>query len=305
MDPFAQFGRARDRSWGIQGLNPLPEEEWRRILDFLALSDDERHAMLATVEILFRRGHELVVATYDYLLHNPDTAAILGWERAADPQHLAERRRFFTIWLARLLGLDMSDDLARYLFRAGKFHAGHGPRHTHVPPIYVLGSTSLIQAAFARFLTEELPAEPLVPTALAGWNKLLTAHLHLMQCGYQSTVALDSGDFPVHVALFGKMRTVTGLQELDIHLTHGASIDHALRKLFNYIPDARVEVFEAEWEGTAVVDHTNTPWFQPVKIYTVKPMWRILVNGKDVSYLQGAETPLHSGDAIQVFPPGR
>lgn len=305
MDPFAQFGRARDRSWGVQGLDPLPEEEWRRMLEFLALSEDERQAMLATVEILFRRGHELVVATYDYLLENPDTAAILGWERGADPQHLAERRRFFTIWLARLLGLDMSDDLARYLFRAGKFHAGHGPRHVHVPPIYVSGSTSLIHATFARFLTEELPADTLVPTALAGWNKLLSAHLHLMQCGYQATMALDSGDFPVRVALFGKMRTVTGLHELGMHLTQGASMHHALRKLFNYLPNARAEVFEAEWEGTDVMDHTNTPWFQPVRTYTVKPMWRILLNGKDVSYLQGAETRLHSGDAIQVFPPGR
>ncbi|MEZ4611776.1 MAG: hypothetical protein R2838_16305 [Caldilineaceae bacterium] len=49
---------------------------------------------------------------YDYLLHQPETAAILGWEKGADPAHLAERRRFFTIWLARLLGMDFSDDLA-------------------------------------------------------------------------------------------------------------------------------------------------------------------------------------------------
>lgn len=30
----------------------------------------------------------------------------------ADPTHLAERRRFFTVWLARLLGMDFSNDLA-------------------------------------------------------------------------------------------------------------------------------------------------------------------------------------------------
>lgn len=46
--------------------------------EFFALSDAEMNAMLSTVETLFRRGHELVVATYDYLLHNHETAAILG-----------------------------------------------------------------------------------------------------------------------------------------------------------------------------------------------------------------------------------
>ena len=305
MDPFAKFGQQSGRVWSISGLSPLPEEEWQRILTFVGLRDDERKAMLATVETLFRRGHELVVGTYDYLLHHEETAVILGWERGADPSHLAERRRFFTLWLARLLGLDLSDDLARYLFHAGKLHAGHGPRRTHVPGVYVTGSISLVNAAFARFLTEEMPGDPCVAPALAGWNKVLTAHLHLMQMGFNSTVALDQGDFPVRLALFGKMRTLAGLNELNVHLTRGAVIADVLRKFFDYAPSTRTDVFDVEWHGDEVFDHTGTPWFRPRKHYRVKPMWRVLVNGKDVSFLEGAATAVQAGDEVHLFPPGR
>ncbi|MBK8048983.1 MAG: hypothetical protein IPK16_18825 [Anaerolineales bacterium] len=128
MDPFAAInGAGKPQIWQIDGLSPLPEEEWQRMRAFLAISEPEMGAMLASVEALFKRGHELVVGTYNYLLQNAETAAILGWESGADPAHLSERRRFFTVWLARLLGMDFSTDLAHYLFRAGKFHAAHGP----------------------------------------------------------------------------------------------------------------------------------------------------------------------------------
>jgi hypothetical protein len=75
-------------------------------------------------------------------------------------------------WLARTLGQDLSDDFARYLFRAGQLHAAHGPRRVHVPEIYVTGAISLVNATFARFLAEEMPGAAIVPAALAGWNKL-------------------------------------------------------------------------------------------------------------------------------------
>ncbi|MCB0131301.1 MAG: hypothetical protein KDD78_10645, partial [Caldilineaceae bacterium] len=169
MNPFARLnGHAETTSWAIADLEPTPAAEWQRMRTFLAITGPEMEAMLATVEVLFRRGHELVVGTYDYLLHNEETAAILGWERGADETHLAERRRFFTVWLARLLGFDFSDDLANYLFRAGRLHAGHGPRRAHVPPVFVTGSVSMVNAAFARFLAEEMPGHVAIPQALAG-----------------------------------------------------------------------------------------------------------------------------------------
>ena len=305
-DLFASLnGYGRPVPWTIVGLNPLPEEEWQRMRTFLGLSQAEIAAMLVTVEPLFKRGHELVVGTYDYLLQNPETAAILGWEGGADPAHLSERRSFFTVWLARLLGMDFSADLARYLFRAGKLHAAHGPRHTHVPPAYVTGSISLVNAAFARFLMEEMPGHPVVPQALAGWNKVLSLHLHLMQMGYQAATSLDNGAYAVTLSLFGRMRTVTGTQALPVHLPEGADVQTVLLKFFNYYPQSRAEVLNIEWRGDEHDDAHGTPWFTVKPAYAVKPMWRVLLNGKDLSYIGGPSVPVHRGDEIHIFPPGR
>lgn len=306
MDLFADInGYGKATPWSISGLDPLPEEEWKRMLAFLSLADDEVAAMLTTVEALFKRGHELVTGTYDYLLQNSETASILGWDGGVDPQHLSERRRFFTVWLARLLGMDLSTDLAHYLFRAGKFHAAHGPRRTHVPPVYVTGSISLVNATFARFLMEELPGHPVIPRALAGWNKVLSLHLHLMQLGYQAALAMDNGDYPVTFSLFGRMRTVTAAQEVTMRLPDGADAQTALRKFFNYFPQARAEVFDVEWLAGEHDDARGTPWFTVKPSFAVKPMWRVLLNGKDLSFIGGPAVPVHAGDEIHVFPPGR
>jgi len=305
-NPFAGLnGFGNPERWQLDGLEPLPEAEWARMREFVALSDAEMDAMLSTVEALFRRGHELVVATYDYLLHNHETAAILGWENGADSAHLSERRRFFTVWLARLLGMDFSADFAHYLFRAGKLHAAHGPRRAHVPPIYVTGSISLVNATFARFIMEEMPGHALAPLALAGWNKVLTLHLHLMLMGYQTALALDRGDFSVPFVLFGRMRTVTGAQQVTIHVDRGATVETGLRKFFNYYPQSRAEVFDVAWADGERVDSHGTPWLTVNRVYAVKPMWRVLLNGKDISYIGGPAVALNPGDEIHVFPPGR
>lgn len=307
MDPFANFNRSNGKpsGWELNGLNPAPEEEWERLREFLNIGPADIEAMLATVEVLFRRGPELVVGNYDYLLHHHETAAILGWERGVDPDHLAERRRFFTVWLARTLGLDFSASFARYLFRAGQLHAGHGPRQTHVPELYVTGAVSLVNATFARFLAEDMPASDVVPAALAGWNKVLSMHLQMMLSGYHAARALDSGDFAVKVSLFGKMRMVTGRQQLALHLPDGARMENALQKFFNYFPQARPEVFNLEWLGGERVDASGTPWFTAEKVYRIKPMWRVLLNGKDLSYIGGPEVHVSPGDEISIFPPGR
>lgn len=307
MNPFTELMMQKDNAlaWELGQLSPSPEEEWQRLRDFVGLGPADFQAMVETVEVLFKRGHELVVGTYDYLLHHPETAMILGWERRADPDHLAERRRFFTVWLARTLGLDLSDDFARYLFRAGQLHAGHGPRQTLVPEMYVTGSISLVQATFARFLTEEMPGAAVVPAALAGWNKLLSMHLHLMLTGFHTAVELDRGDFAVPVSLFGVMRTITNRQRIEVSLPSGAPIKIALQKFFDYFPQARQEVFQINWEGGERLDAGGTPWFVPHKVFVVKPMWRVLLNGQDISFNGGADTALTPGDTLSIFPPGR
>ena len=309
MDAFALFnGQDAKQSqsvWKLSNLEPTPEEEWDRLQKFLDLNREDFDAMLATVEPLFRRGHELVVGTYDYLLANHETAVILGWESGVDESHLAERRRFFTVWLARTLGLDFSHDFARYLFRAGQIHAAHGPRHIHVPDVFVTGSISLMHAGFARILTEEIPGYEGVAAALTAWNKVLTLHLHMMLLGYRAAREWDAGEFVVQLAFYGRMRTITNRTAMSLNLEAGSSMETVLHKFFNYFPLARQQVFDLAWEAGERLDARNTPWMTVEKRYQVKKGWRVLRNGRDIIYEGGLQQPLTPNDTIAFFPPGR
>ena len=301
-----QNGRSSPtEDWQLTGLNPDPEEEWDRLQQFLNLNPGDFEAMLATVEPLFRRGHELVVGTYDYLLANHETAAILGWEKGADPVHLSERRRFFTVWLARTLGLDLSHEFARYLFRAGQIHAAHGPRQIHVPEMYVTGSISLVNATFARFLSEEMAGDPIVPPALAGWNKILSLHLHMMLLGYQAARAWDRGEFDIELLFFGRMRQYTQRDKMRMRLVDGSQMDAVLTKFFNYFPQARDDVFDVEWLDKERLDEQGTPWLVVEKLYRVRQGWRVLVNGRNISFGSGLAQEIKPGDTVSIFPPGR
>ncbi len=156
--------------------------------------------------------------------------------------------------------MDLSHEFARYLFRAGQIHAAHGPRQIHVPEVYVTGSISLVNATFARFLMEEMPGDPIIPAALAGWNKILSLHLHLMLLGYQTARAWDNGDFPVDLSFFGRVRNYTGRETMTMHLPDGSHIDTVLTRFFNYFPQARTDVFDIEWLDKERLDERGTPW---------------------------------------------
>jgi molybdopterin converting factor small subunit len=296
---------AKHPAWQLQRLDPPPEEEWDRLRDFLDLQKGELDAMLTTVETLFRRGPELVIGNYDYLLAHHETAAILGWDSGADEAHLAERRRFFTVWLARLLGMDLGHDFARYLFRAGQIHAAHGPRRVHVPERYVTGAVSLVHSTFARFLMEEMPGAPQVVTALAGWNKLLTLHLHLMLLGYQSARRWDAGNEVITLALYGRLRAQAGVETRRMALPLGSSVEDVLVRFFNYYPQLRETVFAIGWTEGERIDEQGKPWMTVEPVYVVRKGWRVLRDGRDINFLDGLTTPVGAGQTISFFPPGR
>ena len=165
----------------IRDLIPEPGIAWRRLLKFVGLTDDDKLAMSRMVEALMRCAPDMVVDTYDNLQSVPEIASILGWEHDFDESHLEERRRFFTVWLARVLGMDTSEEFTYYLFRAGKFHAAHGPRQKHVPPAYITTSIGMMGAAFAHCMHEAQLSGDVVAPAMAGWkrcceNSLITYH---------------------------------------------------------------------------------------------------------------------------------
>lgn len=287
----------------IHDLLPEPDVEWRRMLQFVGLKSADKRAMSRTVETLMRRGPEMVAATYDYLESTPETAAVLGWEGGADPTHLEERRRFFTIWLARVLGLDTSDEFAYYLFRAGQYHAGHGPRHIHVPPAYVTTSIGMMGAAFADCMNDaRLPGEVVAP-AMAGWNKYLSVQLHLMNLGYQSATEFGQGRFPVTLAFYGRLRKAVGHQTLDACAAEGDTMEALLRKFFNYMPRLRADCLRPVWHSH---EKEDSSWVEVYQSYKPAPGgWRILLNGRDVAHADGFASPLQPDDVVSIFPPGR
>lgn len=287
----------------IHDLLPEPAAEWRRLIRFVGLSSTDKRAMSRTVETLMRRGPEMVVATYNHLESIPETAAVLGWEGGANKEHLEERRRFFTVWLARVLGMDTSDEFAYYLFRAGQYHAGHGPRHIHVPPAYVTTSIGLMAAAFAGCMNDaQLPTDVMAP-ALAGWNKYLSVQLHLMNLGYQTAVELNRGRFPVSFTLYGRLRKVAGRDKFLGRATDGDTLETLLRKFFDYVPQLRADCLRPVWHSH---ENNNSSWVEVYESYTPAPGgYRVLLNGRNAAFADGFGAPVQAGDVVSLFPPGR
>jgi molybdopterin converting factor small subunit len=285
----------------LTGLAPAPREAWQTMLRFGGPTPGELHAMRQTVDVLFQRGYELVVATYDALRRNPETAAILGWEHGFDEEHLAERRRFFTIWLARTLSIDLGADFAGYLFRAGQIHAAHGPRHIHTPPMWVTGSMGLVLSAFAGFIQEAHSDAAVVAPALSGWNKYLMLQLNQMLSGYESARALDDGELDLPVRAYGRLRHEWGRDQIEVRFRPGDTVASVLAKLAHYAPLVRDMLFEPAWRAEDAADE----WMRVVEVSQLRGNWRILLNGRDLRYDGGFDRALSAGDALDLFPPGR
>jgi molybdopterin converting factor small subunit len=300
---FLQTNQERiSASFELRNLAPTPAEEWQRTLAFLGLSMVEKAAMARSVEALMGRAVELVVDTYDYLQKFPATAAILGWEESVDVEHLEERRRFFTIWLARTLGMDTSEEFAHYLFRAGKFHAGHGPRQIHTPPTYVTASIGHVLAYFGRVLGESALNARQMAAAMAGWSKYLSAQLNLMLFGYHIAREFESGDLSIRLKLFGTVRPIVGKSEVIVRFHPADTVARVLGKFFNYYPEARAQALEKTWDTE---EKSHSEWLEVVSVYLFRKGWRILLNGRDLTYESGFDHPLTPQDEIAIFPPGR
>lgn len=286
----------------LTGLTWSPAEAWDMHRRFVGLNDDDLEAMVATGEILMRHAADFVVAAYDHLRHFPETAAILGWEQEVDEEHLAERRRFFTVWLARTIGLDLGEDFATYLYRAGRLHAGHGPRQTRVDDVFVTGTMALILDAFAQWMREAGVETNLATRALVGWNKYLLMQLQTMLDGARAARAVEEGNAEIQVNVFGKLRQLLGIEHMPIRVCEGAPVADVLRKFFNYYPEAREEALDCEWISGA----EDATWVTDlVRVYTPKRYWNVLLNGRDLRFHGGFQVPVHSGDTVSIFPPGR
>ena len=286
----------------LQDLAPAPEEEWDRMLRFVGLTPQDKKAMAKSTETLLQRSHELVVGTYDYLRDTPETAAVLGWEKGVDEKHLQERRQFFSVWLARTLGLDTSNEFAYYLFQAGKFHAGHGPRQIHTPGKFVTGSIGLVLSSFAQYMQDANLAGDIIAGAMIGWNKFFMAQLHMMQLGYEVARDVENGRFPVQVNLYGRLRRIANCQELHVWVDDKANTGDLLVKFFSYVPQTRSEALDLIWRAH---DDVNSLWLETYPVYQPKRGWRVLHNGRDLNYYGGFKAPIQAKDTLAIFPPGR
>ncbi len=285
----------------LPDLPPTPADLWDSMMRFSGPADTELKAMRKTVDVLLQHAYEMVVATYEYLQRVPETAAILGWDHGVDEAHLAERRRFFAIWLARTLSIDLGTDFAGYLFHAGQMHAGHGPRHIHTPARWITGSMGLVLGAFAGYIQQAHSDAATVAPALAGWNKYLMIQLNQMQAGYETGCALDDGDLPLLIKAYGRVRQQWGRESIVAHYRQGACVGDVLRKLVNYAPLLRDMLFEQTWQAP----DEQALWMAVKPVYVLRDNWRILLNGQDLRYYGGFTRTLKSGDTLDLFPPGR
>jgi molybdopterin converting factor small subunit len=150
-----------------------------------------------------------------------------------------------------------------------------------------------------------MSGSPVVAPALAGWNKVLTLHLHLMLLGYQVAREWDRGDFAVPLQLYGKMRELAHGPVLQMTLPESATLDLVMHRFFDYFPQSRAMVCEVVWNENVREDGSGRPWLTVRPGYQVRPDWRVLVNGRNARYTDGLQTALRPGDTVSIFPPGR
>lgn len=82
---------------------------------------------------------------------------------------------------------------------------------------------------------------------------------------------------PVTLRVYATLIEIVGSRVREVPISSGETIEQLLRKTGLY---------------DTVVENGK-----------VKSMYKVLVNGRDIEFLQGLKTRLNDGDVIDVFPP--
>lgn len=269
----------------VLDLPPLPEEVFADLLAFGGLGEEEKRAMRLEAERLLEGAAAFVARVYDHLSRHPGTARALGWEGRAPEEELYTRRAFFSAWLARTIGVDTSKEFAREVYRAGLWHGGLGPKAAYIPPEYV----GLSFAEVGRYVAERV-------RDVRPWLVYLAAQEEVMRKGFDAALALREGEGTVRFQALGLAQPA-----LPRPLALGAgSVGEALFKVFAVNPglrDLALEALPAEEEVGL--------WLSPKTFYRLRPRWAVLLNGRDVRYLEGLATSLSEGNLLTLLPPGR
>ncbi len=273
----------------ILDLPQLPETQMREQLAFVGLNEAAKREMYLDGEPLLAHAADWVAAAYDHLSRYAPTAKALGWEGRIPEDELYLRRTFFSGWIGRTIGVDTSDEFARYLFHAGRVHAGYGPGRHFVPPEWVSLSLSLI----LRMFSSVVPAE-----RLGLWSGYLAVQQEMMRLGYDAAVALERGRAAVRVNALGL--ALPALPEPLTVRVDGGTVREALEKTFAFRPELRDIALEPVLDAE---EHAG--WMEEVVRWRFKNNWTVLKNGRDVAYLEGLATRLKNGDSLTFLPPGR
>lgn len=269
----------------VLDLPPLPEEKLADLLAFGGLDEAGQRAMRLDAERLLRDAASFVAEVYDRLSRHPGTARALGWEGRIPEEELYLRRAFFAAWFSRTLGVDTSAQFARELHRAGLWHGGLGPKGAFVPPEYVGLSFALVGRYVAERSTDVRP-----------WMIYLAAQEEVMRQGFEAALSLREGWIGVRLQALGLAHPAL---PRPLALRAG-NVGEALYKAFTANPalrDLALESFPGEEEVGL--------WLEAKARYRLRYRWAVLLNGRDVRYLEGLATPLAEGDTLTLLPPGR
>lgn len=92
----------------------------------------------------------------------------------------------------------------------------------------------------------------------------------------------QEGDLFVEIRVYSTLRAVVGYQHIHIESVPDMTIEHALQETLAVQPALRTRVFDEENQ--------------------LQPSIRVIVNGRDIRFLDGLQTEVTPEDMICIFP---